>query len=208
MRPPAPEPAQAQAQVQEPTATPPRSVLAQIGRWLTGADRREAQDQAEAQAAREHEAASQVMRELNRRIEAQRQAQREQEDRYIEAAHARAAAEQAQREQARRDRVDAGLQAVAVSEEPLVRIVTEAGTTYHMRRADWIEAQESGAVNVPLCSWTGGDVLPGERARMRVSTVATSLLEPRAVPTADEYLHQETAAEEEELRPRGPRLSM
>lgn len=194
------QPAQAQvtdlgaglARVQESAATPtpaapPRSLMARVGRWISGADRREREAQAQAEADRRHEQAVASMRELNARIAERERRAAEQERANFAAAHERAAREKAERAEAWRARVAAGIEAVAVSDEPLVQIRTEAGYTYHMRRGDWLDALDTGAADVPLCSEYGHDVPPGYWAQMAVAKVAQSVLEPIPLPTAEQY---------------------
>ncbi len=190
-----------------PEAESKRGLAERAVRWLTRADQREARAAAEAQAQaeadRRHEEVAASMVALNERIAAREAARAKREQDAIEAGHASDRAAKAELARVWQERVAAGIEAVATSEEELVRITTEAGNTYHMRREEWVQAQDAGAVNVPLCSEYGHQVQPGEKDRLRVSTVVRSVLEPYTVPSVDEYLAQ---PEEPPSRRQGPSL--
>ena len=123
------------------TAIPPRSLLTQIGRWITGAEKREAQQAAEAQAAalwqkQQQEAAAQ--RAADEKAKAQRAAE-EKKARILAQADARIAA-------------------VATSDLPLVSFTAGADnvTRHHARREDFVRAWNDRRIEaLPLCTWRG-----------------------------------------------------
>lgn len=164
----------------EPTAaTPPRSLLTQIGRWITRAEKREVQQAAEAQAA------------------ALWQKQQE------EAAAQRATDEKARAEKAAEEKkirilaqAEARLAAVATSDLPLVSFTagTDATTRHHAQREDFLRAWNDRRIEVvPLCTWRGE---PTEEV-MPLNAVNFWELQPVDVPTLAAYLQPDESQQQQ-----------